>query len=280
MLYKNTGRREISMDKVIDMAPAVSSSKHHPDLSTRYVSVSTLDVVESAMERGFRPVQARQANAKAGNEGYASHLVAMCHESQMGSSDRPELIIMNSHNGRSSVKIYAGYFREVCSNGLVVGSGVAETVRHIGSGATRIGDHIDGIADWMIDLPDRIGEMKGKTLGGSDLEAFCGDACSLRWDRLPDVGYALSNDGLDEGVYFDVNTMRGSLRARRSEDKSFDLWTVYNRVQENLIKGGPDVVSVTKKSPEGRVRASRGIRSIDERIRVNRGLWDLAVSYV
>lgn len=32
----------------------------------------------------------------------------------------PELIIMNSHNGRSTIRAYAGIFRFVCVNGLVV----------------------------------------------------------------------------------------------------------------------------------------------------------------
>lgn len=32
----------------------------------------------------------------------------------------PELVIMNSHNGRSTIRAYAGIFRMVCSNGMVV----------------------------------------------------------------------------------------------------------------------------------------------------------------
>jgi hypothetical protein len=57
------------------------------------------------------------------------------------------------------------------------------------------------------------------------------------------------------------------LTARRYDDQKNDLWTTYNRVQENVIKGGIRQVNRRK---------SRGVNGIDENLRLNKALWTLA----
>jgi len=49
----------------------------------------------------------------------------------------------------------------------------------------------------------------------------------------------------------DINQM---LQIRRAEDAGNDLWSVFNRVQENLLQGG--ILTVTPKD-NGKVRRSR-----------------------
>ena len=50
-----------------------------------------------------------------------------------------------------------------------------------------------------------------------------------------------------------------------------DLWTTFNRVQENMIKGG-----VPGRSARGRRMTTRGVAGVNENVKLNRALWTLA----
>jgi hypothetical protein len=61
------------------------------------------------------------------------------------------------------------------------------------------------------------------------------------------------------------------LRARRTEDTRPDLWTTFQRVQENVIKGG-----LRGRSAAGRRTSTRSVTGIDQDLRLNRAMWVLA----
>ena len=61
------------------------------------------------------------------------------------------------------------------------------------------------------------------------------------------------------------------LEARRSNDRGTDLWVTFNRVQENLLKGG-----LAGRAKSGRRVRTRQVRSVTEDVRLNRALWRLA----
>ncbi|EKN4120315.1 DUF932 domain-containing protein, partial [Yersinia enterocolitica] len=61
------------------------------------------------------------------------------------------------------------------------------------------------------------------------------------------------------------------LMPRRWEDKKDDLWTTFQRVQENLTKGG-----LSGKSTGGKRARTRAISGIDGDIKLNRALWVMA----
>ncbi|MNY57537.1 hypothetical protein D3C86_1937590 [compost metagenome] len=58
---------------------------------------------------------------------------------------------------------------------------------------------------------------------------------------------------------------------RRIEDDRPDLWSAYNRVQENLTHGG-----LLGRTATGRRHSTRAIQGIDQNLKVNRALWMLA----
>jgi hypothetical protein len=65
------------------------------------------------------------------------------------------------------------------------------------------------------------------------------------------------------------------LRPRRFEDRRNDLWSTFNVVQENVIKGG---VTAIGQDANGRARrvTSRAINGIDQDVKLNKALWVLA----
>jgi hypothetical protein len=65
------------------------------------------------------------------------------------------------------------------------------------------------------------------------------------------------------------------LEPRRANDRSRDLWTVFNTIQENVIRGG---LYATGRDANNRRRSvrTRPINGIDQDIRLNKALWVLA----
>lgn len=62
------------------------------------------------------------------------------------------------------------------------------------------------------------------------------------------------------------------LLPRRSEDRSTDLWTTFNVVQENAIRGGLSAWGRDANNQRRRY-TSREITGIDQDVKVNRALW-------
>ncbi len=62
-----------------------------------------------------------------------------------------------------------------------------------------------------------------------------------------------------------------ALSARRWQDESSDLWAVYNRLQENLSKGG-----LSGRTVQGKRSRTRAVNGIDGDLKLNRALWVMA----
>jgi hypothetical protein len=61
------------------------------------------------------------------------------------------------------------------------------------------------------------------------------------------------------------------LTPRRYEDRQDDLWTIYNRTQESLLKGG-----LSGRTAKGKRTHTRAVNGIDGDIKLNRALWVMA----
>ncbi len=64
------------------------------------------------------------------------------------------------------------------------------------------------------------------------------------------------------------------LNERRYDDKGNDLWTTFNVIQENVMRGGLKGVS---RSGNGRLRRTitRPVKALDRNIKLNQALWFL-----
>ena len=54
-----------------------------------------------------------------------------------------------------------------------------------------------------------------------------------------------------------------------------NAWITFNRMQERLIRGGAEVLSVTQRNPRGKYRRSKAVGSVANSLKINRDLWDL-----
>lgn len=242
--------QELSLTKV----PALFTKAAAPTTTSRYQFVDTQRMLQVLGDAGFHPIRAFQQRTRTEDgKAYAKHQVVL----RSGSLQRlevgdvvPEIHLVNSHGGQSAVEFSAGLYRCICSNQMCVGD------TDFGSFKLRHthteDDIIEGIFHVVEDLPgilDQAQSLREIQVSRDAQVAYAEGAALIRWDEAPLEPASL-------------------LIPRRSEDKSSDLWTVYNRVQEALIKGGNSA-----KTKTGKRTSTRGISGLDENNRINKALW-------
>lgn len=231
----------------------------HARVSEKYQLIPTKDIADKFLNLGFKVDEYKSVRVRdASRQGYQKHFVRLSHPTLLATSHNDvklQLLVTNSHDGSSSFKLQLGVFRLVCSNGLVVGS-VFETVtiRHTKKAIIEIEPAIEKIVAQVKKLDRYLTAMKTVKLTDTQIADFYQKAIAIRWEdkALADV----------------------DIFSRRSEDDGNDLFRVYNRTQETLIRG-TNVINA-----QGRWRAARGIRSIDKDVSINVKLFDLACEYL
>lgn len=273
---RNRNNCELTVAQTMELAPAIFTE--HNEKSDRYGQVSTLDAMSVLRERGYVPVQAAQKKArKKSSSEFAQHLVTFTHLDNINNTkDRPEIVLYNSHDGLSSLKLFGGWFRFICSNGVVAGEGFEYKMRHIKTNMDFFQGMLDDVITKLPLVARRIEQMK--SVYDFDHERFSLDAAQLRWGLVDEAADRLGEH--PEGVYTTKQTAKSLLRVRRVDDNKDDLWTTFNRAQEALIRGGGNVVSFSERNPFGKWRKARPINSVQESLRVNRSLWDIAEDYL
>ena len=249
----------LSNDQIRQMAPSVFAAHPVQKVSRRYAFLPTASILEGMREAGWLPVQVTQKPARAEwRVGYQKHLLHFAHaDSRPGQEVRPQILITNSHDGLAGYTVRAGLYRFVCMNGLVVGEPLIEPIhlRHTHFEPSKVIEASLRIAGQMPRLTEEVESFRGRELSAGEAEAFAKGAHALRW----------------KGAAGPVPPLR-LLDVRRSEDAPPSLWCMLNRIQENLLKGGQ-----VNYRADGRGVRTRAIRSIDENVRINAGLWALAV---
>jgi hypothetical protein len=246
----------LSNEQIASFAPSVLADTAHESRGDRYTFIPTLQVIDGLRNEGFQPFEVRQTNCRdLAKREFTKHMVRLRHPDAIASQGEvPELVLINSHDGTSSYQLLAGFFRFVCSNGLIAGDIQSDVrVRHSGN---VVHDVIEGsfkVLDNVKQISNSIDEFKSITLNRSEQELFANTAMQLRWDDKAPV------------------TAERVLQANRLEDVSSDLWTTFNRVQENMIKGG-----VSGRTTTGRRMHTRGVSGVNENVKLNRALWSLA----
>jgi hypothetical protein len=206
------------------------------------------------------------------------HCLAFAHDDDLRNpynETRPEIILYNSHDGKSALKLFAGAYRFICSNGIVAGDGFQAKLRHSKKTAHGFEKLLTDTAENLPRMMQRIATLQETETAANVLD-FAYNAAKLRWEMAPNE----LAENAETGTYYDKNTIGDLLGARRNADHGENAWRVFNRVQENLMRGGPAILSLTNKAKETgqgwKYRKATGVQSLPETIRLNRELWDLS----
>lgn len=256
---RNFGGEALTDEQIFRLAPSAFAEGAHESRTERYAYIPTIQVAQALRAEGFLPVAASQGKSRTpGKADFTKHMIRFRRElaiDTLSGDAVPEVVLVNSHDGTSSYWLLEGAFRAACRNGLIVVSGDVQgfKVGHTGKIIDRV---IEG-SYRVIDNANKAVEVS-KTWAQIDLHpaeqrAFATAAAALRYDSETQP----------------VNPSQ-LLQVRRDQDEGSDLWTVFNRTQEALIKGGQNYRSL-----KGRRISSRPVKAIDGNIGLNKALWTL-----
>lgn len=261
----------LTTDDIMSRAPSIYAEDKSERLTSRYHALHTADLLPVLADHGYHPVQAAQKRARKGEQRHAAHMVAFAKDVGDGGL-RSEIIAYNSHDGTSGVKLFAGAYRFVCSNGIIAGDGFSANLRHTHKAMSGFEGMLQNIIAGLPNMMATIEALRQRTMDYDEAAALAKQAVQLRWDFLEG---AYVPDETPRGTYATAKTVQNALSCQRREDDTYDAWTVLNRIQENVVRGHVLVQSFTDKG-QGE-RKARPIASIQEHVRVNQQLFDLVV---
>jgi len=233
--------------------PAIFSTKADPRVSERYSFTSTADILPVLRDHDFIPtgVQTRMKATP-----FSKHAVEFFHSRDLENLRRgklgevPRIILTNSHDRSSRLVIMAGFYRLVCSNGMVVSSGAHSELRamHIKLDPESINKLVHGISQMLDGASQQVEIFKNRKVSKIEQSVLANYAVEVRYRNYEKPKMAAKE----------------LLTVRRDVDKGDDLWSVFNRIQENVMVGGLPLFSGRK---------SGGVKSFEFSVNANRRLW-------
>lgn len=250
--------RPLTDEEIRAVAPSIFAEAAHASRSQRYTYIPTIEVLNGLRREGFQPFMVCQTRVREQEKReHTKHMIRLRHADQITGNEANEIVLLNSHDGTSSYQMLAGMYRFVCQNGMVCGRTTNDIrVRHNGD---VVGEVIEGaftVLDDFEAVTEQREAMQALTVNPGEQAAFARAALALKYDE-------------ENGPTPVTETQ--VLAPRRFEDRRDDLWTTFNRVQENLIKGG-----LRGRASSGRTTTTRAVSGIDQSVKLNRALWVLA----
>jgi hypothetical protein len=208
--------------------------------------IPTLDVITKLQDEGWQLSGVAEQRGK--NRKITSNYVQLQHpdfavQNSKGKDEAfTSITLSNSCNGSRPLQMSLGLFRQVCTNGLIRFDQHAETekIKHIEVNARDLDRFVVSMNGKASQLLTEVNEMKHKGLSLEDMRKLAHEAARLRYNNLDDINI----DDL--------------LIVNRVEDESNDLWTIFNRIQENL---------------------THDVKNMNEDIRLNQQLFSLVENF-
>lgn len=272
-IYTNTARfdaaRALSEDELRKLAPSIFATSAHESRSERFQPIPTIDVLRGLMREGFMPVGAKQSTSRdATKVEFTKHLIRLrkldTEVTHRVGDTVCEILLKNANDGTSAYDLMAGLFRIRCLNSLVAQTGTIDAVKVRHSGDVQ-GKVIEGTYRVLEQAQAALAapaDWSGLRLGRDQAAAFAEAAHVLRF-------------GDAEGNVATPIQPQALLMPRRHDDRADDLWTTFNVVQENVIRGG---LRGVQRNPDGTRRrvTTRAVNGIDQDVKLNKALWIVA----
>ena len=237
--------------------------------SDRYNVIKTNDVMARFQRHGFEVSDYKEANFRDPNkQNKVRHMVRLSIDSHTGL--RRDVVIFNSYDSSTSLRLNFGAFRGVCMNTMVFGDMLLNEMRIKHTSLDPL-VRVDEYAELLLSKLEEESELRSK-MEQQKLSFY-------DMNRIAESALAIREKELD--IILDPSELNIT---RRYEDKGKNLWLTFNRIQEALINGlyqkegyvtNPDTdekIKVFKKAKE--------LKSPNELIRVNKELHTLCAEMV
>lgn len=273
-LSPSRSRVVLTRDQMMRAAPSIFATEAHASRSEKFVTIPTIGLVEGLEREGFEVVEVAQSRARdVTRREFTRHIVKLRrgkhdfgrpgeHVFRDDREEIPEICLVNANDGTSSYQMFAGLFRLLCNNGLMVACGIASEIRipHTGDALSRVIEGAYTVVGDFDKVRANAERMKAITLDAGESDAFARAAIVAKYGDL------------EEGKTAYPITAAQALETRRHGDEGGNLWRTFNRVQENLIRGGQRAA----RTATGRRQRTRPVEGITQNVQLNRALWTLA----
>lgn len=227
-----------------------------PTVSSSYKFIDTQRVIELLNDFGFTEDRYSQSRVRSPETaGFQKHVAIFNRSVDVDDEGGFNLMMLNSHDGTSSLRVEAGYFRILCSNQLV-NSVTGIRIPHRGDVVSRLESLMPVLFSQLEHFKEVKANLKGIQLSHEQQTNLAELACVLR-----------------EVDISEQNICR-FIRPRRRGDVQNDAWTTYNVVQENVVRGG---IRVDKTDDDGKTsfRKLKALSSADRIMAANKQLAEL-----
>lgn len=239
-------------------------------LTPRYSHISTSRIADTLRQAGWEFSDGTTRRARTPERAaHAAHVLRFRNAAMPTiNGNIIEAVVLNSHDGSTAFELGFGVYRIACANGLVVRTATVGSVRLVHSGL-----NLDNVFNAAKSLADRAPEVA---------------ATVERWSGTQlDHDLALQMSSRMAKARWGSRFVEADLLApRRMDDTRSDLWTVFNRAQEAVIRGGMDVTLSRPVEVEGEVarvvnttRRATAIRGALKQMRLNQDLFAIASEY-
>lgn len=262
--HRSLARVELSDEQIRAKAPSVFAAAPQAGVSERYTFLPTSTIISRMRQEGWAPVEVQQQAVRLeGRMGFQKHLLRFQRRDQIAKPGEytAEIALVNSHDRSSAYQIHTALYRFICSNGLMVSDSTIApvSIRHSGRETEEVISASFAMLAQVPRVTEKVEAFRSRQMTVTEQHIFAEQALKLRWEDL-----RFAPVGIEK-----------ILSPRRTEDTGDSLWSVYNRVQENLLRGGQR--DWHQRSQDGRrIGKSRAITGLDESIRVNKRLWEIA----
>ena len=265
-----------SLEELKEIAPSIFTEKGSDKTSSKYTHIPTDRVIKDLELLGWGVVDAKEVNARQ-DKGYQKHLVVFRNPDVSINKKStnvdgevfedivfPQILVTNSHDGKNSFKFQAGLYRMVCENGLVIADQQFEdyTIRHMGYDFEALQDVIKDMISNLDLTVESMNKMRKIELDENQQFEFA--------KKLLDIRVEGTDNLYREEQIGDI------LVPQRKEDFGDDLWSVFNRVQENIVEGNFKYYNAKTLGTE---RQARPIKNFKQDMDVNKKLFSAALEY-
>jgi len=241
----------------------IDAIQPHPKCSKNYQFISTGSVINHFQNRGFVIDRIDYGRARKDNKnpGYGQHMVRMSNPYTNHSLTdvlKPQVVIINSHDRTKAFRVGLGFHVYACLNGLLTGDMLMDSGKlyHTGKDLSeRVSEYLDVHTSNVQEKIAKVRDMRTVFLNDDEITDLTVKAATI-------VNPTITNQY--QLAY-----------ANREDAMGRDLWTLFNNLQENALKGNFNIEGAS-----GKIRKARPITNVARNIQVNAELWKLAESFV